>query len=65
MKHSVHIKRISCILAIVMVATALVCIIPALQVSAADNIVITLDPGHGGSDPGAVPYGGIAWSGAR
>ncbi len=63
MKNSVHTKLLSTLLAIVMLAASLICVIPALPASAAGNIVITLDPGHGGSDPGATgasAFGGMS-----
>ena len=46
-------KRIlACVLAVLMLASSLVITLPPVEADAA-NIIITLDPGHGGHDPGA------------
>lgn len=51
------IRRIACILVLVI----LVCAIP-FPASADGNVVIVLDPGHGGSDPGSVAtYDGVEY----
>ncbi len=50
------------LLAVVMMVTALLVTLPAINVSAADNFIITLDPGHGpdsSGTPGAVQFGGL------
>ena len=49
------------LMAVIMIATTLLVAFPVINVSAADNVIITLDPGHGGSDPGnqsALKFGG-------
>ena len=50
------------LLAVIMIATTLLVAFPVINVSAADNnVIITLDPGHGGTDPGnqsALKFGG-------
>ena len=53
-------KVIASLLAVVLLATALFALVPPVQSKAA-NIVVTIDPGHGGSDPGntsAQAFGG-------
>jgi len=60
MKRSASFTFIVKLLAVVMIATTLLAAFPVVNVSAA-NVVITLDPGHGGSDPGntsATAFGG-------
>ncbi len=50
------------LLAVVMIVTALLAVLPVINVSAADNFIITLDPGHGPDStgtPGAVQFGGL------
>ena len=56
MKRSASFTFIVKILAVVMIATTLLAAFPIINASAA-NVVITLDPGHGGSDPGATGAG--------
>ena len=52
MIHATSTKVLATVLAVLMVSVALITAIPPIEASAA-NIVITLDPGHGGKDPGA------------
>ena len=55
-------RFLSGILAIAMISISIISVLPFLEVSAAGNIVITLDPGHGGDDPGATgatAFGGM------
>ena len=52
MKRSVCFTALVKLLVVAMIATTLLAVLPVMNVSAADNIVITLDPGHGGADPG-------------
>jgi len=61
MKRSVYFTALAKLLAVAMIAATLLALLPIMNVSAADNVIITLDPGHGGSDPGnqsAIQYGG-------
>lgn len=51
------IRRIACILVLVILACAM-----PFSANAAGNVVIVLDPGHGGSDPGSVAtYSGVEY----
>jgi len=52
MKRSVYFAALAKLLAVVMIVATLLAVLPIVNVSAA-NVTITLDPGHGGKDPGA------------
>ena len=61
MIRSKSMKMLASMMAIVMVVSALFAIVPPVKTNAA-NLTITIDPGHGGSDPGNTSAS--AWGGA-
>ena len=55
-------KMMAGLLAVLMLASTLFAIIPPVKANAA-NLIVTIDPGHGGSDPGntsARAFGGAS-----